>query len=81
MCSGLSGEQAPAMASREEAGEDAIYGLKLEESDFVSVILQGQKGKRWPLESAFVTVSGKRGRQENRGTAHKLHGEPGANCF
>lgn len=50
------------MASQEEAGEDAIYGLKLEESDFVGVILQGQKGKRWPLESAFVTVYRKRGR-------------------
>lgn len=44
------------MASGEKAGADAIYNLKLEESDFISVILKGQVGKRWPLVNAFVTV-------------------------
>ena len=62
------------MASGDEAGVDAIYSLQLEEPDSLSVILKGQMEKRWPLVSASVTVHGKGGTQENRGTAHKLHG-------
>lgn len=69
------------MASGEKAGADAIYSLKLEESDFVSVILKGQMGKRWPLTNAFITIYRKGGGPERTGgTAHKLNWEPAANC-